>query len=216
MATTIKEQAIELVSLIAKKVKIDYYLKTEVDASINAKDATNTLLNGYTKPASTGAIGTSDSTQVAIGKLEKGLESATAGGGDVNVQSDFNVTDNTSDAYILNKPDLTLKADLIAGKVPTAQLPDSVLGGLKYQGTWDATTVAPTAGEGFYYIVSVAGTTDLDGETDWQINDWAVSNGTTWSKIDNTQSVQVVTGNSIVAPFETITQAEVDTAWDNA
>jgi len=68
------------------------------------QDATSVNLVGYSKPATTGPIGSADSTQVALGKLEKGLEDATAGGGDVNVQSDWNATDAGSDAYILNKP----------------------------------------------------------------------------------------------------------------
>jgi len=68
------------------------------------QDATTVNLVGYSKPATTGSIGTTDSTQIAIGKLEKGLESAVAGSGEVNVQSDWSVTDTGSDAYILNKP----------------------------------------------------------------------------------------------------------------
>jgi hypothetical protein len=40
---------------------------------------------------------------------------------------------------------------------------------------------------GDYYIVSVAGTTNLDGITDWQIGDWAIFESATnmWQKIDN-------------------------------
>lgn len=63
-------------------------------------------------------------------------------------------------------------------------------GGLTYSGTWNALTNVPllasgvgTSGE--YYIVSVAGTTNLDGITDWLIGDWAIFNGTAWQKIDN-------------------------------
>lgn len=66
----------------------------------------------------------------------------------------------------------------------------SFSGGLTYSGTWNALTNVPllasgvgTSGE--YYIVSVAGTTNLDGVTDWLIGDWAIFNGATWQKIDN-------------------------------
>jgi hypothetical protein len=86
-----------------------------------------------------------------------------------------------------------------AGKVPVTELPDAVLGALSYQGTWDASTNTPTltssvGTKGYYYVVSVAGTTNLNGVTDWQIGDWAVYNGTAWQKVDNTDSVTSVNG----------------------
>lgn len=62
--------------------------------------------------------------------------------------------------------------------------------GLNYQGTWNASTNSPLLASGVgtsgdYYVVSVAGTTNLDGITDWLIGDWAIFNGTAWQKIDN-------------------------------
>ena len=61
--------------------------------------------------------------------------------------------------------------------------------GLTYKGTWNASTNTPTlitssGTNGDYYIVSVAGTTDLNGITDWQVGDWVIFNGTAWQKID--------------------------------
>lgn len=61
--------------------------------------------------------------------------------------------------------------------------------GLTYQGTWNASTNTPTLASstgtsGYYYIVSVAGSTNLNGITDWQAGDWLVFNGTVWQKID--------------------------------
>lgn len=83
------------------------------------------------------------------------------------------------------------------GKVPTSQIPQ--MGDLNYQGTWNATTNTPTltssAGtKGFYYVVSVAGSTNLNGITDWKVGDWAVFNGFVWEKIDNTDAVTSVNG----------------------
>lgn len=83
------------------------------------------------------------------------------------------------------------------GKVPVSQIPQ--LGDLNYQGTWNASTNTPTlvsstGTKGYYYVVSVAGTTNLNGITDWQIGDWAVFNGTAWQKIDNTDAVTSVNG----------------------
>lgn len=75
----------------------------------------------------------------------------------------------------------------------------NLTGGLDYQGSWNALTNTPTlvsstGTNGFYYIVSVAGTTNLDGITDWQVGDWAIFNGTIWQKIDQTNSVTSVNG----------------------
>ena len=86
-----------------------------------------------------------------------------------------------------------------AGKVPISQIPDSVIGALSYQGTWDASTNTPTltssvGTKGYYYVVSVAGSTNLNGITDWKIGDWAVYSGTAWQKIDNTDGVTSVNG----------------------
>lgn len=72
--------------------------------------------------------------------------------------------------------------------------------GLTFQGNWDALTNVPdlsalTPDNGDFWIVSVAGTTNLGGITDWQVGDWAisvVSGGVqTWQKIDNSS---VLTG----------------------
>ena len=74
-------------------------------------------------------------------------------------------------------------------------------GALSYQGTWDALTNNPALSsgvgvKGYYYVVSVAGSTNLDGITDWQLGDWAVFNGTIWQKIDNTDAVVSVNGQT--------------------
>ncbi len=86
------------------------------------------------------------------------------------------------------------------GKVPTAQLPGSIAGAVSYQGSWNANTNTPTmatasgSNKGFYFVVSVAGATNINGITDWKIGDWIISNGTTWEKVDNTDSVTSVAG----------------------
>lgn len=74
-------------------------------------------------------------------------------------------------------------------------------GALTYQGTWNASTNTPTLASGvgttgYYYVVSVAGSTNLNGITDWQIGDWAVFNGSVWQKVDNTDAVTSVNGQT--------------------
>jgi len=71
-------------------------------------------------------------------------------------------------------------------------------GGLSYQGTWNASTNTPTLASstgtsGYYYIVSVAGSTNLNGVTDWGVGDWAIYNGTAWQKIDQSETLQSIT-----------------------
>jgi hypothetical protein len=68
----------------------------------------------------------------------------------------------------------------------------SVAGGLNYQGTWNASTNTPTLTSsvgvnGYYYITDVAGSTNLNGITDWQIGDWLLFNGSVWQKIDQSK-----------------------------
>lgn len=74
-------------------------------------------------------------------------------------------------------------------------------GTLSYQGTWDANTNTPTltssvGTQNQYYVVSVAGTTNLNGISDWQIGDWAIFNGSVWQKIDQSPAVQSVNGQT--------------------
>jgi hypothetical protein len=74
-----------------------------------------------------------------------------------------------------------------------------VSGALNFQGTWNANTNTPTltssvGTKGYYYVVSTAGTTNLNGITDWQAGDWAVFSGTVWQKVDNSDAVTSVNG----------------------
>jgi hypothetical protein len=69
----------------------------------------------------------------------------------------------------------------------------NVIGALNYKGTWNASTNNPTltssvGTKGDYYVVSVAGSTNLDGTTLWGVGDWAVFNGSIWEKVDGGDS----------------------------
>lgn len=88
------------------------------------------------------------------------------------------------------------------GKVPSSQLPASVAGGLNYQGVWNASTNTPTLVnatgiKGYYYKVSVAGNTTIDGNTNWTVGDMIAYNGTTWDKMEGgTSDVVSVAGKT--------------------
>jgi hypothetical protein len=76
---------------------------------------------------------------------------------------------------------------------------NGLVGGSIFQGTWDASTNTPAltssvGTNGYYYIVSVDGSTNLNGITDWKVGDWAIFAGTAWQKVDNTDSVASVNG----------------------
>ena len=67
---------------------------------------------------------------------------------------------------------------------------------VNYKGVWNANTNSPSLSsgggggvKGDYYIVSVGGSTLIDGVNDWQVTDWIVHNGSTWDKIDNSDVV---------------------------
>lgn len=80
----------------------------------------------------------------------------------------------------------------------------NAIGALNYKGTWNAATNDPTLTSGVgvkgdYYVVSVAGNTDLDGTTLWGVGDMAVFNGAIWQKVDggNTGNFTDVTTNAL-------------------
>ena len=122
------------------------------------------------------------------------------------------------------------------GTVPLSQIPASLQGGVSYQGAWNASTNSPTltssvGTKGYYYVVSTAGSTDLNGVTSWNIGDWAIFNGSVWQKIDNTDAVTSVNGYtgtvvlnasdvgalaSITSADGSITVSQVGTAVDLA
>jgi hypothetical protein len=78
---------------------------------------------------------------------------------------------------------------------------NGLIGGSIYKGTWNASTNTPSLASGvgtlgWYYIVNVAGTTSLDGISDWFIGDWAIFDGTAWQQVDNTDAVVSVNGQT--------------------
>lgn len=98
------------------------------------------------------------------------------------------------------------------GKVAAAYLPASMQGNDQFKGSWNANTnivtsddsalnglplpAAATGNLGYYFRVTVAGSTTIDGENDWKVKDVIQSIGTSWIKLDNTDSVLSVNGAS--------------------
>lgn len=113
-----------------------------------------------------------------------------------------NITPTTQILEVSDKGVANGVASLDAGgKLPMSELPAGIAGGLTWKGTWNASTNTPALSSGVgtngdTYRISVAGATNLDGITDWQIGDWAMFNGTAWEKMDNTDAVSSVYGRT--------------------
>lgn len=87
-----------------------------------------------------------------------------------------------------------------SGKISLEQIPASVIGGLTYQGAWDADTNTPALASGIgtkghYYVVSVAGSTTLDGHSDWLSGDLVAFDGAAWDKISGNDSEVISVNN---------------------
>jgi hypothetical protein len=86
----------------------------------------------------------------------------------------------------------------------------TITGTLSYQGTWNASTNSPTltssvGTNGYYYVVSTSGSTNLNGVTDWVTGDWAIFNGSVWQKLDQTNLVTSVNGQTGAVSVGTVT-----------
>ena len=110
-------------------------------------------------------------------------------------------------------------ADDNNAKVPTTHWVQTkmagVITGLEYKGTWDAATNTPplasgglgvpTPVRGDFYMVSVAGSTELDGITEWVPGDFVAFNGIAWQRIP-----QPLTHDQIVAGLGYVPADEAD------
>jgi hypothetical protein len=103
----------------------------------------------------------------------------------------------------------TTDNNLLATTAFVQDLLGDVVSGLQFQELWDASTDTPdlstaTPNNGDFWIVKIAGTTDLSGITTWAVGDWAIyivpaGGGTAfWQKVDNTTSLTGTgTGNQV-------------------
>ena len=153
--------------------KPDVYIKTEVDAKLLEKANNATTIGGYgitdaytkTEVSSivdkkvdkvTGkSLSTEDFTSTYKEKLDSIEDNA-----EVNVQSDWNISDTTSDAFIKNKPNIYLKSEtdtLLNNKV------DKVTG--KSLSTEDFTSTYKEK------LDSIEDNAEVNVQSDWNISD---------------------------------------------
>ena len=121
------------------------------------------------------------------------------------IDFDGSLVINLSDGQSLNvgevvAPDLAEKIKVITNGGGTSQGVLDTLTSLQnqinlissalvYKGTWNASTNTPALASGVgtansFYIVSVAGTTTLNGISNWGVGDWATFNGTAWQRVE--------------------------------
>ncbi len=185
---------------------------TFTDGTFTGSSGTYTGYASITSTVFVGALtgNASSATQLAsAGNITlTGDTSSTGGpytytsGGNLNIAT--TIADTTVTGKLLtNLPTPTSSAIAASDTIlaAMAKLQGQISGvsqGLVYKGTWNASTNTPTLASGTgttgnFYIVSVAGNTNLDGITDWQVGDWAIFvevGGTdTWQKIDQTNEV---------------------------
>jgi hypothetical protein len=94
----------------------------------------------------------------------------------------------------------------------------NAIGALNYKGTWNASTNTPTLASGVgtkgdYYVVSVAGTTNLDGVNFWGVGDWAVFNGAVWQRVEG--GTETDTNVVVFNTLANVTPTVGELAWAN-
>lgn len=155
-----------------------------------AGDVTGTLTGaaGATTTLTLAATGVTAGTFAGLVVNAKGLiTSATA----LTTLAGYGITNGVATAQLgVASGVATLDS---SGHLTVAQLPASVVGAMSYQGTWNASTNSPTLAsgtgtKGYIYRVTTAGTTTLDGNSQWNVGDEAVFDGTTWDKWDGIAS----------------------------
>ena len=92
----------------------------------------------------------------------------------------------------------------------------NAIGAVNYSGTWNASTNTPTLASGVgtkgnYYVVSVAGSTAIDGVSNWGIGDWIVFNGSVWQRLEGGAS-----GNFVDLSATGVVSLPTGTAVNNA
>ena len=168
-----------------------WILNKDVEIS-NVNDLQNQLNNRYTKSENDNLLNTKVDKEAGKNLVED-TKVSDYDSHLVNIANPHNVTALQVGAYSKSENDnlLDKKANLdLNNKILLSEIPDSILGQLKYMGVWDFSSGFPTgAQKGNYWITSVSG-------NGYEVGDWAVYNGTSFDKVDNTDAVSSVAGRT--------------------
>jgi hypothetical protein len=91
----------------------------------------------------------------------------------------------------------------------------NAIGALNFKGTWDANANSPALAssvgtKGDYYVVGTAGTTNLNGISNWGVGDWATFNGSVWQRVEGGADLNGV--NLSVSGTSTLSNLTASTA----
>lgn len=164
-------------------------------ATVATTGSYNDLLN---KPNISGSYVLPAATTTALGGVIVSTGLAVTVSGTLTNTGVLTVNSRTG-AVTLTAADVGLPTDLLSGPsgtVASQYLPAAITGGLVYKGTWDASTNTPilanggqgpsgALANGSYYVVSVAGSTSLDGISTWTVGDLALVSNSAWTRIAN-------------------------------
>ena len=173
----------------------DAYTKTELDLALGGKADDATTLAGYNITDAYTKTESDNTFESKNANIQSHISSTANPHGVTAAQVGAYTTAQT-DTLLNGKIDESREgiANGIAtldtnAKINLSQIPDSILGQLEYQGVWDMTTLPTPTQKGHYWIASVAG-------NGYEVGDWAVYNGSTFDKVDNTDAVSSVAGRT--------------------
>jgi len=91
----------------------------------------------------------------------------------------------------------------------------NAIGALNFQGTWNASTNSPALAssvgtKGDYYVVGTAGSTTLNGISNWGVGDLATFNGSVWQRVEGGADLNGV--NLSVSGTSTLSSLTASTA----
>lgn len=91
----------------------------------------------------------------------------------------------------------------------------NAIGALNFKGTWDANANSPALAssvgtKGDYYVVGTAGSTDLNGISNWGVGDLATFNGSVWQRVEGGADLNGV--NLSVSGTSTLSNLTASTA----
>ena len=213
---------------LSKLTSDDLLVITDIDSNNPTKSVTLSDLATYVTNTGTGT-GTTNTltlwTDGASGLLGDSILTQNVGATALTVNGNFITTGTGDFTGQVTIPTTPVAATDAASKNYVDTEVAGIPAGLVFKGNWNANLNSPALASGVgtvgnYYVVSVAGNTNLDGITDWEVGDWAVfvevGGVDKWDKIDQT----FISGNGAagqVTFWNSINTVDGDNAlyWDN-
>ena len=153
--------------LIPGPFVIDDFVNSDQSISMNNLDINNSVSNQMSGP-----------TDNIIGGVRK-----------IKLHSPIQSSDNNTTCFVSG---YYYKFGYL--HIDNSALNNPPTGGINLQGVWNARDNIPNIPQasnennGFYYKVSVSGNTEIDGNSNWNVCDWIVSDGSIWNFVPNQET----------------------------